>query len=516
MPIEQQKSVAVAASAHKAVDYLHSESVAEESLDSATFEDSEDEDDSDFDWRDDDVSAGAGVSSNGQRKGATAGTLSGGKKLPDDNAILAKYASRIKVDQLVPVIKNKLTDKSDRATIEQVLDPRTCKVLAKFINKGELDEINGCISTGKEANVYHAITQDKQHRAIKIYKTSILVFKDRDRYVTGEYRFRHGYSRHNPRKMVKLWAEKEMRNLNRLFQAGIPSPKPLALKLHVLVMDFVGDSDGWASPRLHDAKIEDDKYIELYHQLVAYMIIMYHKCRLVHADLSEYNILYHEGKLVIIDVSQSVEHDHPHSFEFLRMDIKNVNDFFAKHNVVTFSDRQLFSIILNPPIVAGLDEIIESVSNIEPDTSSGEVDEAVFRQMYIPQTLEQVYDVERDVAKIKSGEGHDLVYKDLVQLNINDRGKHVKREGTAEETGSNNNSEEDDDDEADEEDEDEDEDRDDDSYEERPRILKGKKYESKDDKKERKKQVKEDKKEKRAKKMPKHVKKKLVNGSKRR
>jgi serine/threonine-protein kinase RIO1 len=30
---------------------------------------------------------------------------------------------------------------------------------------------------------------------------------------TGDYRFRGGYSKHNPRKMVKAWAEKEFRNL---------------------------------------------------------------------------------------------------------------------------------------------------------------------------------------------------------------------------------------------------------------------------------------------------------------
>jgi serine/threonine-protein kinase RIO1 len=39
--------------------------------------------------------------------------------------------------------------------------------------------------------------------------------RDRERYVQGDFRFRHGYSKHNPRKMVKTWAEKEMRNLNR-------------------------------------------------------------------------------------------------------------------------------------------------------------------------------------------------------------------------------------------------------------------------------------------------------------
>jgi serine/threonine-protein kinase RIO1 len=31
---------------------------------------------------------------------------------------------------------------------------------------------------------------------------------------------------------------------------------------------------------------------------------MFQVCRLVHADLSEYNILYFEGRLAIIDVSQ--------------------------------------------------------------------------------------------------------------------------------------------------------------------------------------------------------------------
>lgn len=50
----------------------------------------------------------------------------------------------------------------------------------------------------------------------QVYKTSILIFKDRDKYVSGEFRFRHGYCKHNPRKMVKTWAEKEMRNLIRL------------------------------------------------------------------------------------------------------------------------------------------------------------------------------------------------------------------------------------------------------------------------------------------------------------
>ena len=69
------------------------------------------------------------------------------------------------------------------------------------------------------------------------------------RYVQGDFRFRSGYCKSNPRKMVKLWAEKEFRNLSRLKAAGIRCPQPVHLRMHVLVMEFVG-SHGVAAPRL--------------------------------------------------------------------------------------------------------------------------------------------------------------------------------------------------------------------------------------------------------------------------
>lgn len=69
------------------------------------------------------------------------------------------------------------------------------------------------------------------------------------RYVAEDPRFRSGYSKHNPRKMVKVWAEKERRNLMRLNAAAIRSPRALQLRSHVLVMEFIG-ADGVAAPRL--------------------------------------------------------------------------------------------------------------------------------------------------------------------------------------------------------------------------------------------------------------------------
>ena len=60
-----------------------------------------------------------------------------------------------------------------------------------------------------------AFAREPAEVAVKVYKTSVLTFKDRDRYVAGEFRWRHGYCRSNPRKMVRMWAEKEMRNYRR-------------------------------------------------------------------------------------------------------------------------------------------------------------------------------------------------------------------------------------------------------------------------------------------------------------
>lgn len=239
-------------------------------------------------------------------------------------------------------------DKADRATVEQVLDPRTRMILFKLINRGTILQVNGCISTGKEANVYHATTPEKTNLAIKIYKTSILVFKDRDRYVAGEYRFRHGYSKSNPRKMVQTWAEKEMRNLKRLSVAGIPCPEPIVLRLHVLVMTLVGGSSGWAAPRLKDAVVADqESYLSIYRQVIKILWKLYNKCKLVHADFSEYNLLYYKKVVYVIDVSQSVEHDHPHALEFLRKDVSNTIDYFRKKfDLQIMTVRELFDFVV--------------------------------------------------------------------------------------------------------------------------------------------------------------------------
>ncbi len=310
---------------------------------------------------------------------------------------------------------SKSRDRADRATVEQVLDPRTRMVLFKMLNRGVFSEINGCISTGKEANVYHASEASACiELAIKVYKTAILVFKDRDRYVTGDSRFQR-FCKSNPRKMVKMWAEKEMRNLLRLHAAGIPCPKPIQLRLHILVMEFLG-VDGTASPRLKDAGLAPARMRRAYTEVVILLRSMYQKCRLVHADFSEYNLLFHQDEIYVIDVSQSVELDHPRAFDFLREDCKHANDYFRRQSIATLTNKELFDFVVNPAITDDtLDSCLHSLMEnaatrpIVP-TAEEEVAEKVWAQAYIPKKLDEVIHFERDHEQLRKGEGGEGIY----------------------------------------------------------------------------------------------------------
>ncbi|KAI1212331.1 Serine/threonine-protein kinase Rio1 [Annulohypoxylon truncatum] len=432
--------------------------------------------------------------------------------IDDQIAALSKHAGKIRLDD-VKEGQDREKDKADRATSDQVLDRRTRMILYQMINREVVSEIHGAISTGKEANVYGAVAYPDPdgppvQRAIKVYKTAILSFKDRERYITGEYRFKSGAEKGNNRKMVKLWAEKEFRNLRRIHSAAIPCPEPIQLKLHVLVMGFLGDRKGYAYPRLRDANITDEDadqvWRQLYIQLLSIMRRLYQVCKLVHADLSEYNILYNDKQLYIIDVSQSVEHDHPRSLEFLRMDIKNTGDFFRREGVDTLSDRTVFDFITNsqgaveePGLSAAIEQLYTySLSSSNNETAAEqEVDNEVFRNQYIPQTLEQVYDIEKDAQAIGEGEGDKLVYRNLLADQVVTKpDAEDASSGDESDAGATLTHDSGSDDES--------------SFSKGP--PRGKRFQDKEEKKQHKHAVKEAKAEKRKEKMPKHVKKRLV------
>lgn len=179
-----------------------------------------------------------------------------------------------------------------------------------------------------------------------------------------------------------------------------------------------------ASPRLKDAEfqIPPSSYSDLYQELLLTVRTMYHECKLVHADLSEYNILYHDSHLYIIDVSQSVEHDHPHAFDFLRNDVKNIEEYFGRRGVTTLGLRRCFEFATRETFDAdgetGLSDhealklwLEKPPPDVASTTADGEggigldaqQEDSVFLKSYIPRTLDEVYDPERDLEAIRKG-----------------------------------------------------------------------------------------------------------------
>jgi len=139
-------------------------------------------------------------------------------------------------------------DKSDHSVVEKVIDKKTERLFKKWHDNGVISRVNGCISAGKEANVYHAETPDGTELAIKIYKVETMVFREREDYIEGEFRFRRGYCRSSPYKLIKVWAEKEFRNLKRIRETGLLCPYPTIIKDNLIVMEFLGEK-GVAAPR---------------------------------------------------------------------------------------------------------------------------------------------------------------------------------------------------------------------------------------------------------------------------
>jgi RIO kinase 1 len=445
---------------------------------------------------------------------------------------LAKLVNRINLNEdysttlLNPKLdkdKGQYSDRANRAVAEQVLDPRIRMILLKMINQNIIYQVNGCVSTGKEANVYHALTENGEHRAIKIYKSTILTFKNRDQYVTGEYRFRHGYSKSNPRKMVQLWAEKEMRNLRRLQAAGIPCPEPILLKLQVLLMTFIGDKKGWPAPRLKDADFGEDEVTGLYTECIKLLRRLYQECRLVHADFSEYNLLYHEGHIIVIDVSQAVEVEHPHALEFLRMDCMNILKFFRGKGHKTLGLQQLFDFIVRKEIddvdaflfeshatsvtAAIITETSEDLINDELKDkdaftlkyrqAQGESfkrnEEEIFKNSFIPRTLDEVYDAERDVELVRKGRADELIYQRFAGLSVVKDGNDSESEDSENSEDDSGNSDSDD--------------SDDDDDMTKLRLKQMSPEDRKAWRKANKQQVKEERKERRKTKLKKHIKK---------
>lgn len=233
-----------------------------------------------------------------------------------------------RIDRRIDDYNIKVKDSGDLKAESGVFDTPTLKALYTLSSKGYIAAMGGVVSTGKEADVFHAIGEGGRELAIKIYRINTSDFQKMQDYLVGDPRF--SSVRGTKKDIVFAWTKKELRNLERAGEVGVRSPVPLTSERNILIMEFIG-KDGVSAPRLKDVVLEQPR--QVYEEVAGYMGLLYQKARLVHGDLSEYNILLHEDRPVFIDMGQAVMLEHPMAREFLARDVRNIIRYFKKMGV---------------------------------------------------------------------------------------------------------------------------------------------------------------------------------------
>ena len=231
--------------------------------------------------------------------------------------------------------EKRLKGDEDRKVGSEVFDRLTLNTLYKLAKMGYINQLQGAISTGKEANVFKGINDKGKFVAVKIYRVGTSDFKKMQYYIQGDPRFNVKTS--NKRQLINTWVTKELRNLTRAQEVGVRVPKPIIAKNNILVMEFIGDDIGNPAQLMRQSKISDPEYVA--NKILDYVKILYKDAKLVHGDLSGYNILIDNGKPVIIDISQGVMVDHPISRELLNRDINNLFRDFKKMGIQISKDQ---------------------------------------------------------------------------------------------------------------------------------------------------------------------------------
>jgi RIO kinase 1 len=204
----------------------------------------------------------------------------------------------------------------------------------------------GVLKTGKEADVHllERAVPGTGRRAVMAAK----------RYRTAEHRMFHrdaGYLEgrrvRRSREMRAMtnrtafgrdllsgqWAGAEFGALAMLWSDGVAVPYPVQHSGTELLLEFLGDDDGHAAPRLAQLRPDEDQVVDLWEQLTAALLGLARR-GLTHGDLSAYNVLVHEDRLVVIDLPQVVDVvGNPNGPGFLERDVRRIGDWFVAHGL---------------------------------------------------------------------------------------------------------------------------------------------------------------------------------------
>ncbi len=203
------------------------------------------------------------------------------------------------------------------------LDTFALKILAE---KNIISGIGKPIGVGKESDVYEAVTDRQEDRAIKFFRIGRISFRETTK--KRSFALKEHDNIHHWLLVNISAAKKEVDMLQRLKNTGISLPLPLYRAMHCIAMNRINGA------RLVSVKDLEQPSTVLQNILLSIGIA--YKNHIIHSDLSEYNVLVGEasGDTWIIDWPQAVATDHPNAQYLIKRDVFNIVRFFNRRFAV--------------------------------------------------------------------------------------------------------------------------------------------------------------------------------------
>ena len=217
-------------------------------------------------------------------------------------------------------------------------------VLEPLFDDGWIEEVIRPVKSGKEASVYlcrAGARTGEELVAAKVYRSpENRGFKNAAVYWEGGTR---GWNAHDLRATKKrsgwgktvlfgAWILRENETLEALHRAGANVPRPIAQVGSVLLMSWVGDEEE-AAPQLRQVRWDRARAGRIFDFLVG-QVELWLANDIVHADLSEYNVLGWRGRPVVIDFPQAVDpRFNRNAYSLLQRDLANLYRHFERLGV---------------------------------------------------------------------------------------------------------------------------------------------------------------------------------------
>jgi RIO kinase 2 len=197
-----------------------------------------------------------------------------------------------------------------------------CLAMNALVKAGVLEALGKPLGVGKEADVYDALNPKGERIAVKFHRLGRISFRQTKR--------KRGYTAEKANWLFqsRLAAEREFQALKIVFPCGVAVPKPISQNRHVIVMGMI---EGAELAEWREIPAPENVLKEILRNVRK----TYLKAGVVHADLSEYNIILKpDMHVLIIDWPQYVTREHPNAQQLLMRDVKNILQFFERKHML--------------------------------------------------------------------------------------------------------------------------------------------------------------------------------------